>query len=167
MQSPAAHRTVDWGHLVFLTVICGAVLWYLLDAISVSTSPHNLLLIAPLSVAVLVLAAFVVPQCFKQPDAAKKPGHHDIAVSGTKELQSSEARDLLLIGGVAASLGAYVFLLNVIGFDIATWLFALAVMFTCGERRPFPLIVYPLVVAIVLISGFHALLPFPMYTVVL
>jgi hypothetical protein len=166
MPSPAARRTVDWGHLVFLIVICGAVLWYLLDAVSVSTSPHNLLLIAPLSVAVLVLAAFVVPQCFK-PDASAKPNHHGITMSGTRELRSSGARDLLLIGGVAASLGAYVFLLNVIGFDIATWLFGLAVMFTCGERRPLPLVVYPLAVAIVLIAGFHALLPFPMYTVIL
>jgi hypothetical protein len=45
---------------------------------------------------------------------------------------------------VVASLGAYVCFLNVIGLDIATWLFALVVMFICGERRLFRLTIYPI-----------------------
>ena len=78
---------------------------------------------------------------------------------------------IILIGSlmtaVAVSLGLYVSLLNVIGFDVASCLFVLAVMLICGERRPIPLIVYPVIVAVVLVAGFRALLPYPMYTVVI
>jgi len=72
-----------------------------------------------------------------------------ITVIGAGDVQTFDKKSLLLIGSVVASLGASVCLLNVIGFDIATWLFALwlfalGVMFICGERRLFRLTIYPI-----------------------
>src|SRR6202041_2754113 len=166
MQTRSNNHKIDWGHLIFLLIIGGAILWYLLDAISVSTNIHNLLLVGPLSVAGLFLCLLIIPQCFKNDGAEVKPKGHGMVVAGAADLQTSDKRNLLLIGGVAVSLGAYVFLLNIIGFDIATWLFALSVMFICGERRPLRLIIYPILISVLLISAFRALLPYHMYTVI-
>jgi hypothetical protein len=65
------------------------------------------------------------------------------------------------------ALGLYVSLLSFIGFDVATWLFVLATMLICGERRWLPLVLYPLLVSLVLIGAFRVLLPYPMYTLVI
>jgi hypothetical protein len=157
---------VDWGHLVFLAVMAVAVSWYLFDAMSVSLNVHNLLLVAPLAVLALGLCIVIVPQCFhlQTVDAAVKDENPH---TDATRLRPSNKASSVLIGAVAVSLGLYVSLLNVIGFDIATCLFALAVMLICGERRPIPLIIYPVIVAVVLVTGFRALLPYPMYTVII
>jgi hypothetical protein len=160
---------VDWAHLIFLLVIGGATLWYLCDAISVSTSIDNLLLVAPLSGVALALVVTLAIQCFSSQGKTVKrePKEGAMKEMGASELRSTDVRALAKIGGVAAALGAYVSLLNVIGFDVATWIFVVVVMLICGERRPWVLIIYPLAVAGILIGGFRAMLPFPMYTLIL
>ncbi|HTV30092.1 MAG TPA: tripartite tricarboxylate transporter TctB family protein [Xanthobacteraceae bacterium] len=167
MDGPKPRYAVDWGHLVFLAVIAVAVSWYLFDAMSVSLNIHNLLLVAPLAVLALGLCIIIVPQCFhRQTTDAAATGEKPRA-TGTTGLRPGDKKNPLLIGAVAVSLGLYVSLLNIIGFDIATCLVVLAVMLICGERRPIPLIVYPVIVALVLVAGFRALLPYPMYTIVI
>ncbi|HTH96156.1 MAG TPA: tripartite tricarboxylate transporter TctB family protein [Stellaceae bacterium] len=160
--------SVDWGHAVFLALVGGAILWYLLDAISVSTDINNLLVVAPISGVALILCLVIIPQLLRRHgQAVQGKGTSGIKEMGAAELRSTELKHLASIGGVAASLGIYVFMLNVIGFDIATWLFCTAVMFVCGERRPLALATFPLIAAVVLILAFKALLPYPMYTMVL
>jgi len=168
MESESARRaSIDWAHLVFLIIIGGITLWYLSDAISVSISPDNLLLVGPLSILALILCVVLGFLCFRPQKTVVKHKESTIKEIGASELRSSDWRQLSKIAGVAVALGCYVNLLNVIGFDIATWAFALVVMMLCGERRPLQLIVFPLLVAGILIAGFHALLPFPMYTMIL
>lgn len=168
MATRGARRTIDWGHLSVLTTVGGAVLWYLADAISVSTNIHNLLLVAPLCIVALAMCLIIAPQCFRKDVVISEAAHQEgVNNAGAEGLRSMDHKNLLVIGSVGAALGIYVFILNVVGFDIATWLFALAVMFVCGERRPFFLMIYPLVVTVLLISAFRALLPFPMYTAIL
>jgi hypothetical protein len=166
MRVQKSRYAVDWGHLIFLAIIAAAVLWYLIDAMSVSLNIHNLLLIAPLGVLALCLCLVIVPQCFHRRGVEAEATDENLPAPVSGAL-TSDKRNLLLIGSVALSLGLYVSLLNVIGFDIATCLFVLAVMFICGERRPIVLIVFPVVVAVVLIAAFRALLPYPMYTVII
>src|SRR5580698_10014268 len=141
MKISMDRRKVDWGHLAFLSIIGGVILCYLFNAMSVSMDIHNLLLVAPLSVVGFIFCLAILPQCFKKVDHTESavesgPSRTMISVASASDLQTADPKELLLIGSVAASLGAYVFLLNVIGFDIATWLFSLSVMFVCGERRP-------------------------------
>ena len=81
-----------------------------------------------------------------------------------QELTVGSRKELVQICSLAAALGAMVFLLDVIGFDIAIWLFAVAVMLICGERRPVMLALFPLVSAVLIVGGFRAMLPYPMYT---
>src|SRR3546814_13676435 len=57
---------VDWGHLALLLVICAVVIAYLLDARATSLKINNLLLVEPAAIIALILAAVVLPQCFRR-----------------------------------------------------------------------------------------------------
>jgi hypothetical protein len=157
---------VDWGHLLFIALLAGAVLWYLLDARAVSLKVNNLLLVQPVAIFALLMVALIIPQCFQRADrdtASDQPAEDDPLAPALPR----EARALIQIGIVALALGALVFTLNVIGFDIAIWLFCVVVMLVCNERRPLPLIVYPAALTLILVYGFRALMPYPMVTTIL
>ena len=157
---------VDWAHLVFVTLMAVAVLWYLLDARAVSLRVNNLLLVEPLAIFALLMYLLILPQCFRRADAEAEP-----KASAVDDLLApalpTEFRALARVGILGVALGLLVFSMDIIGFDISIWLFALATMLICGERRPIPLAVYPLAVAVVAVYGFRALMPYPMFTVVL
>lgn len=156
---------VDWGHLLFVTLIAVAVLWYLLDTRSVSLRINNVLLVQPVAIFALLMYLLIIPQCFRRadsPEEVEKAADDPLAPALPRE-----ARALIKIGIVAAALGVLVFTLNVIGFDVAIWLFCVVVMLVCNERRPLPLIVYPLAVTLILVYGFRALMPYPMVTTVI
>jgi hypothetical protein len=158
--------TVDWGHLVFVSLVAAFVLWYFLDALSVSRSANNLLLVAPLAIFGLGMYLLIVPHCFRRADqetAPEEPAPDDPLAPTLP----TEFRALARVAALGVALGLFVFSLNLLGFDIAIWLFALATMFICGERRPIPLAVYPVAVACVAVYGFRALMPYPMATTIL
>jgi type IV secretory pathway TrbD component len=158
---------VDWGHLAFVAVIAAATIWYLSDAMSVSMSVNNLLFIGPVGVFAVLLCCAIAPQCFHRVGEVAPQQRRAKDITGMQELTVNSRKEGLQIGLLAASLGALVFLLDVIGFDIALWLFAIAVMLLCGERRPLMLAVFPLALAVLVVVGFRAMLPYPMYTLVL
>lgn len=156
--------TVEWGHIAFIAVVAGYVTWYLFDARSVSLARNNLLLLQPLALFILLFCAIVLPQCFQRADAEiKQTVEEDDPLAPTLPIGA----ELIRVGLLGLAFGAMVFLLNTIGFDVAIWLFALAAMVLCGERRPVALLVYPLAIAVVGIYGFKALMPYPMPTVIL
>lgn len=157
---------VDWAHLVFVTLMAAAVLWYLLDARAVSLRVNNLLLVEPLAIFALLMYLLVLPQCFRRADAEAEPKAPAVDDPLAPALPT-ESRALARVGVLGVALGLLVFSMDTLGFDISIWLFALATMLICGERRPIPLAVYPLAVAVVAVYGFRALMPYPMFTVVL
>ncbi|WP_428029355.1 tripartite tricarboxylate transporter TctB family protein [Ancylobacter sp.] len=157
---------IDYGHLALITVIAAAVIWYLFDARSVSLSVNNLLLVQPIAIFALAMYLFILPQCFHKVDArevAKSPAQKD----PLHVTIPSERSDIMRMLALGISLGLMVFLLDVIGFDIAIFLFAAAAMAICGERRPFHLLVFSLGVTLVTIYGFRALISYPMHTTLL
>lgn len=163
--------TIDWGHLTVLALIAGATLWYILDARSVSTDLNNLLLIQPLSIATLILCAVVVLQCFRFADDAE-----EAEPAEKKEVQPAdlmqvklptERIEVIKMLSMGAMLGLFVFSLTTIGFDVGIFLFCIIGMAICGERRPLPLIGFPLAVTLVTVYGFKALMPYPMVTTIL
>lgn len=169
--------SVDWGHLIVLGLIAGATIWYNIDARSVSLDLNNLLLLQPVAIVTLVLCLFIVPQCFRYVDdtsetsAADKaadpvPGAAipDVDAIVTMPTAQSEGRDLLKMLAMGGLLGIYVFSLGMVGFDVATFLFMVASMLLCGERRPLALIAFPTILTFVTIYGFKALMPYPMPT---
>jgi hypothetical protein len=166
MGDRSSRYVIDWGHLIFLAAIGAWVIWYLLDAMSASLNIHNLLLVAPLSAVALCLCLVILPQCFRRAGEIEAEPSGPQA-HGASALGSMSLRKLAPVGGLVVALGLYVSFLDVIGFDIATWLFVLATMLICGERRWLPLMLYPLLVSLILIGAFRALLPYPMYTLVI
>lgn len=161
MRIRGRQYAVDWGHLVFATLIAAAVMWYFLDAAAVSVSVNNLLLVAPTATLALLLYLLVLSQCFRPVDNA--PGTLKATTPNTSAADRSETVRVLSLG---AALGLFVFSLDRAGFDIAIWLFTLAGMFICGERKPLPLLLYPLLLALAVVHGFRAMMPFPMPTAV-
>ncbi len=172
MSVKGRRLSIDWGHLIVLALIAGATLWYILDARAVSTDTNNLLLIQPLSIATLILCAVIVPQCFRYADDARSD---DEPVTTTEVKASAlmqpklptEKVEVVKMLAFAALLGVFVFSLQVVGFDVAMFVFCVIGMAICGERRPLPLIVFPLIVTLVVIYGFRALMPYPMITTIL
>lgn len=174
--------SVDWGHLIVLALIAGATLWYNVDARSVSTDLNNLLLLQPVAIVTLLLCLFILPQCFRVAPVADEHAEPARPVPVKAEaMQTSEAapdgaapisipdatatgRDLAKMLAMGAMLGLYVFGLNVVGFDVASFVFMVASMLLCGERRPLALIAFPAILTFVTIYGFKALMPYPMPT---
>jgi hypothetical protein len=156
---------VDWTHLIFITLIAAFIIWYWMDARSVSLSVNNLLLVQPLAIFALLMYLLIVPQCFRRADAVEpdKPAVDDPLAPALP----TEARELGRVALLGVALGVFVFSLNLLGFDIAIWLFALVTMLICGERRPIPLAIFPLAVALITVYGFRALMPYPMATTIL
>ena len=158
--------SVDWLHLAFVTLIAAATLWYLLDARSVSLSINNLLLVQPLAIFLLLMYLLIVPQCFRRADAAEEPVRK-AAEDPLAPALPTEWKELRRVGLLEIALGVFVFTLDIVGFDVGIYLFALVTMAICGERRPIPLAVYPVCVALVTVYGFRALMPYPMVTTIL
>jgi hypothetical protein len=164
MRIRGRHYAVDWGHLIFATLIAVAVLWYLLNAAAVSVSVNNLLLVAPTAIFALLLYCCVLPQCFRPADEA--PRHPELAAL-TAGRAAADRQETVRVLSLGAVLGLFVFSLDQVGFDVAIWLFTLGGMFICGERKALPLLLYPLALAFLVVHGFRAMMPFPMPTAIL
>jgi hypothetical protein len=149
MQSSQGRLLVMWGHLALLAVIAAVVVVYLLDARATSLKVNNLLLVQPGSILALILVALVVPQCFKR-----------IPLSEAEE-RKENLSDLGKVGALAAAFGAFVTTLEVVGFDVATFLFMVVGLFVCGERRWWLILVFSAVFTALLIYGYGAMIPFP------
>lgn len=157
---------VDYGHLAFLTLLAGYITWYLFDAISVSTKVNNLLLVSPTAVFGILLALFVVPQCFTRADkvpAVEAPEQYDPLAPKLP----TERRQVIRMAILGAALGVFVISLAYVGFDVAIFLFAVTAMAVCGERRPLHLVAFPAAVTLVTVYGFKALMSYPMSTLLL
>lgn len=157
---------IDGGHALFVGLIAAAVIWYLFDARGVSTSINNLLLIQPVAIFALAMVVLIVPQLFVRTDTVVEEQKEEEYDPLAPKLPTERAQviKMLTLGG---ALGVFVFALNIIGFDIAIFLFAASTMLVCGERRPLHIIAYSAAVAVVAIYGFRALMPYPMFTAIL
>lgn len=179
MNSQDSRVEIDWGHIIVLAMIAGATLWYIFDARAVSTDTNNLLLIQPLSIVTLLLCAFVLRQCVRRvsdhpeapaidPTAPVKVDADDVnATNMVQPALPTDRVEVIKMLAFAALLGGFVFAMQPLGFDVAMFLFCLIGMAICGERRPLPLIAFPLIVTFVIIYGFRALMPYPMPTTIL
>lgn len=157
---------IDYGHLALITLIAAAVFWYLLDTRSVSLSVNNLLLVQPVAIFALAMYLFILPQCFHKVDVREAA----LAASEKDPLSptiSDDSSDMLRTAALSVSLGLLVLFLDTIGFDIAIFLFTLAAMVICGERRPVRLLLFSCAVTLVAIYGFRAMIPYPMPTTLL
>lgn len=143
-------RKMVWGHLALLAVIAVTIIAYLLDARAVSTRTTNLLLVQPLSIVALILAAIVLPGVFV------KEGSDE-----ANELEGETRGDLGRCFALIGALGFLAFSLETIGFDIATFVFMVFAMAICGERRWLVNLIFSAVFTVLLIYGYGTITPFP------
>ncbi|SDJ68175.1 tripartite tricarboxylate transporter TctB family protein [Billgrantia gudaonensis] len=143
----------DYGDLSILMALAVFTLWYLMDAIRVSSSVQNLLLILPLSLVVLAIVALEVVLRVKRGTLLQR--------------LEEEAEPLHRTLPVVGLFAAYVISLETVGFDVATVLFVAAFLVLKGERK-WPLLAgYSLAFGFGVAFFFAQMLPYPMHMLIL
>jgi len=136
----------DYGDFIVLMGLAGFTLWYLLDAIRVSATPQNLLLILPLAVIVLAIIALELILRIK---------HGSL-------FRSSEEEPLHKTLPVVGLFAVYVLSLEAIGFDIATVAFLALFLILKGERNWLLVGGYSVAFGLSVAFFFSQMLPYPM-----
>ena len=143
--------SIDYGHLIFLIIISGWVIWYWINARSVSTSPENLLIIQPVSIGILILTVCILPQVFRSADipAELKP-------------EPLSTVEFLKVVAVMLAMAGLVYLMFTVGFDVGVLFFSAITTIICGERRPLLVGLFSIVTTLVIVKGYQLLITFPM-----
>jgi len=162
MNHPKTRRKVDWGHLALLLLIVGVVVAYLLDARATSLKMQNLLLIQPAAIVALILAALVLPQCFRR----QSEGEAEAADKDEAPRRESWV-DLGKVAALAAAFGVFAISLETVGFDVATFLFTALGIYICGERKLWVIGTFSAVFTVVIVYGYQLLVPYPFPLLVL
>jgi hypothetical protein len=144
---------VDLPHFVFASVIAAWSVWFCRDAWRASPDVENLILIVPVTAVAVTLYFFVCAGCFQflnagtETESAREPLGNGMGVKVAGSM-------VLLVTFVVAG--------PLIGFDIASFLYLMAVMAFLGERRVVVLLGAPLFFSVVAIYCFGTLLSTPL-----
>jgi hypothetical protein len=145
---------VDAAHLLFATTIGGWATWFCWEAWHASDSIENLILIVPVAGVAVLFYWFVAAGCFHSVDEAEE--------QNTSKPEPLGRGTSIKIAGSMALLGAFVVAGPLIGFDIASFGYVLAMMALLGERRILVLLLVPLVFCVAVIYFFNNLLSTPL-----
>lgn len=156
-QTTPPRRVIAWGHLLLLAIIVISALAYLIDARGTSLRTNNLALVQPAAIFIFILAAIVLSQAFPRRDP-------DL---DTPDNRAAQRAELFRVALLAAAFGAFVFSLEVLGFDLATLLFVSGGLYLCGERRWWGIAAYSLPFTYLLVAGYQLLVPYPFPMMVL
>ncbi|WP_447555402.1 tripartite tricarboxylate transporter TctB family protein [Vreelandella sp. EE22] len=137
----------DYGDLLVLMALACFTLWYLMDAISVSSRVQNLLLILPLSLLVLAIIALELVLRIK----------HRTLLRASEEEEPLH-RTLPVVGLFAV----YVLSLETLGFDLATVLFIALFLVLKGERKWWMVVGFSAAFGLGTAYFFSQMLPYPM-----
>lgn len=134
---------------LFLILSC----WYLNDAYHASSSTENLLLILPAAVVVIALCLWILGRTV-----------FEVVRAGAEQEEEEQEKEKkpVSVAGAMCILAGFVLSMDWIGFDAATFLFMIALMFLQGERRPLWLTCFPAVFAFLVSLFFEYMIPYPM-----
>lgn len=152
MAETVERRRIAWAPLILVSALGSLALGYLFDARGVSLDTQNLLLLQPTAWLVLLLWAVLAIGMVRMPMPA------DAGPQG--ETGTDLLRVLAMVGAFAAFIGA----LEIAGYDIAIFAFSLIGLLIGGERKPLPLLLFPLGFTLAVIYGFRLLVPYPFPT---
>jgi putative tricarboxylic transport membrane protein len=147
---------IDWGHLLTVMAMAAWTLWYLVDLRSVSLDLENTLMVQPLSIALLVMLAAVIPQCIRRTELPKELRPEPL-----------ERKQFLKVLGLMLAFAALVGGMFTIGFDISVFSFCVIALLLGGERRWWVIVLFSALAAVVMIKGYQLLVPFQMPNVLL
>ncbi|WP_167855991.1 tripartite tricarboxylate transporter TctB family protein [Natronospirillum operosum] len=166
----------DWGHLAFATVIAGITWWYFQDVTGTSMNRNNIILVYPLSLMILGLYGVTLIKSIRihrtAGDADTTKPEPDPAVAAEDDEPQTNEQEQSLFDMVRAlilllMLGGFVFSYNIIGLDVATFVFIALSLVLLGYRRWWFVLVYALVFTVFVIGGARFLLSYPMPTLFL
>jgi hypothetical protein len=131
----------DRGHLIWLLALAGFLVWYLLDARRSSPRVENLILVVPAVIVCLGLIVVIAIGELRRPrTSADRPATQPAAapVAAARGILGwiLSHREATLI----ALFGAYVLVLPVLRFEIASSAFIFLSLLLNGERRPLALL---------------------------
>jgi len=152
---------VDWGHLIFITVVSVLTAFYLAEVLSVSRHVNNTILVRPFSILVLGLCFLAMAGTVHFERAAGD----DVAADETalEKGDSGQSRaDVIRSIVLLAGLGVYVIAYPFLGMDLATFLFVAGTLLLLGERRPFFTLLYAVIFTVIVAGGARWMLPYPM-----
>jgi hypothetical protein len=145
---------VDVPHLAFATAIVAWCIWFCQDAWRAQRDVENLIMILPASLLAVILYVFVAAGSIRIVSAA--------------EQRAASPRPLLAAGtgwkiaGTIALLFAYVIAAPLIGFDIVSFAYILAMLLFLGERRVLVLVLVPALFCAIAIYCFDTILATPL-----
>jgi len=153
-MTPPNHRvskklSVDWGHFTTILLMLSWTIWFYFDARSTSKDAENLLILGPVALLTLILGTIAL---FQSLYSARLPEQ----LRPERLTRGELGRVVALIG----SFVVFVFSLPTLGFDGAGSIFICVAMALFGERRPWVLIIFPLVSMGILMTLFQLLVPY-------
>lgn len=145
---------IDLPHLAFATAIAAWCIWFCQDAWRAQRDVENLIMILPASVLALILYLFVAAGCVR-------------IVSAPAQLTDAPRQPLgpgmaTKIAGTMALLAAYVIAAPLIGFDVVSFAYVLAMLLFLGERRTLVLLLVPTLFCAIAIYCFDTILATPL-----
>ena len=152
----------DWEHVLFVAMLLGFVTWYLSTATIASATFSNLILIAPVSAAAILLLLHIGWK-----EIAGLSSAAPIALSQTEpqanasasRFRSGSTRTIAALMGLFA---LFVIAIPYLGFDISTFFFIGATLWLLGERRVIFSLTLAFAIAAALSIAALTLLTFPM-----
>jgi hypothetical protein len=142
------------SEVALLGLIIAFAVWLTLDARRASPDLENLVLIVPAAVLTVGTA------CWLAVGATLRQEPASTAAAPSSRFAVKVAGLLLLLVLLVAGL-------EVVGFDVASFLFLLGGAWLLGERRLLPLILFAAAFTCLVVMALHAILPFSMPTLLL
>lgn len=140
--TPTRKKTAD---LLVLFVLAGLAALYGIDAFRASSEVLNLIMILPVTVAILILCAIQF-----------------VLVLAGKAVEPEPGEPLRQVFPIMLLFAAYVLSLPWLGFDVGTFAFLCAFLWMSGERRLPWLLGYSIAFAGLMAWFFAKMLPYPM-----
>ncbi|MGQ7793692.1 tripartite tricarboxylate transporter TctB family protein [Faunimonas sp. B44] len=146
-------------HLLFLAAITACTALYMLDAWGVSRRVENLIVIVPFGAVAIALCVLIAARLLRTAEDDDTPAAADAAAAPSR---SRWARIMPL--AVMALIGAYSFLLEIVGFDVVTFAFVALALLVQGDRNLPRVLAFSAVFTFVVIWGSKAILTVPIPT---
>ena len=148
------HSTqVDVSHFAFATAIAGWSAWFCFDAWHAQPDVENLILIVPGAAAAIAFYAVIAADCVRKVEGPA-PGP-----AWRRPLERGLAGKIM---GTMGLLVAYAVTGPLVGFDVATFTYILAMLLFLGERRAVVLVLIPVIFCAVAIYSFGTILATPL-----
>jgi hypothetical protein len=144
--------TVDLPHLAFATAIAAWCIWFCQDAWRAQRDVENLIMILPASLLAVILYICVAAGCVRIVTATEQTTLRQPLAPGMPTK----------IAGTMALLAAYVIAAPLIGFDIVSFAYILAMLLFLGERRILVLLLVPTLFCAIAIYCFDTILATPL-----